>query len=72
MRHRQSDLSNDTTLRKAILRYNHVGWYADKVLGFIRQYDQLAPSTRTGKNVGTTPATTGYWTQFDWAIRRVV
>ncbi|MCX4673667.1 bifunctional lytic transglycosylase/C40 family peptidase [Streptomyces sp. NBC_01381] len=41
----KSDLSNDTTLRKAILRYNNAGWYADKVLGFIRQYDQLAPST---------------------------
>ncbi|MFD4482799.1 C40 family peptidase [Streptomyces sp. NPDC058471] len=174
----KNDLGNDAQLRKAILRYNQSGKYADDVTGFIRQYDQLAPSTdnsaaggragdviqaalaqqgrpyvwgggstsgptkggfdcsgllvyafykgahitlprtsqamrslkgavsrsdlkpgdiivinndgnwghvglyigggkmvhapRTGKNVETTPVTTGYWTQYDWAIRRVL
>jgi hypothetical protein len=43
-----SDLSDEGQLRKAILRYNNAGWYADKVLGFIRQYDQLSPAATTG------------------------
>ncbi|WP_330309853.1 MULTISPECIES: bifunctional lytic transglycosylase/C40 family peptidase [unclassified Streptomyces] len=44
----KSDLSDDAQLRKAILRYNHASSYADKVLGFIHQYDQLAPAVTTG------------------------
>ncbi|MFH8736825.1 NlpC/P60 family protein [Streptomyces sp. NPDC017964] len=49
----KNDLSDDAQLRKAILRYNHAGWYADKVLGFIHQYDQLAPAaTAGGSEVG--------------------
>ncbi|WP_327666435.1 MULTISPECIES: C40 family peptidase [unclassified Streptomyces] len=43
-----SDLSDDAQLRKAILRYNHSGAYADKVMGYIRQYDQLAPAVTSG------------------------
>jgi hypothetical protein len=48
----KNDLSNEGQLRKAILRYNNAGWYADKVIGFIRQYDQLAPSTDGNTAVG--------------------
>lgn len=44
----KSDLSDDAQLRKAILRYNNAGWYADKVIGYVRQYDQLAPAVTTG------------------------
>lgn len=40
----KTDLRNDTQLRKAVLRYNHSGTYADKVIGYIRQYDQLSPA----------------------------
>ncbi|MFF1593085.1 lytic transglycosylase domain-containing protein [Streptomyces sp. NPDC058286] len=36
-----SNLSDDAQLRKAVLRYNHAGWYADEVLQNIRQYDQV-------------------------------
>ncbi|MGW1364738.1 C40 family peptidase [Streptomyces chartreusis] len=49
-----SDLSNEAQLRKAVLRYNDAGWYADKVLGFVRQYDQLAPTTADKGDVGGT------------------
>jgi cell wall-associated NlpC family hydrolase len=42
-----SDLSNDTQLRQAILRYNHSSEYADKVIGYIHQYDTLAPAVTT-------------------------
>lgn len=45
-----SDLSDEAQLRTAILRYNHSGEYADKVTGYIRQYDQLAPTATTGGN----------------------
>ncbi|MEU5773450.1 C40 family peptidase [Streptomyces venezuelae] len=48
----KSDLSNDTQLRRAILRYNHSATYADDVSGFIRQYDQLAPATSDNTAVG--------------------
>ncbi|MFD4715349.1 lytic transglycosylase domain-containing protein [Streptomyces sp. NPDC058430] len=36
----RSDLSDDAQLRKAALRYNHAGWYADKVLQYVHQYGQ--------------------------------
>ncbi|MFF9569968.1 lytic transglycosylase domain-containing protein [Streptomyces sp. NPDC014685] len=36
----RSDLNDDAQLRKAVLRYNHAGWYADKVLRHVRQYDR--------------------------------
>lgn len=39
-----NDLSNESQLRRSILRYNQAGWYADKVIGFIRQYDQAGPT----------------------------
>ncbi|MER6075474.1 bifunctional lytic transglycosylase/C40 family peptidase [Streptomyces sp. NPDC001817] len=42
-----SDLSDDAQLRQAILRYNHSGDYADKVIGYIHQYDTLAPAVTT-------------------------
>ncbi|MGW7276635.1 C40 family peptidase [Streptomyces sp. NPDC054864] len=41
----KKNLGDEAQLRRSILRYNNAGWYADKVLGFIHQYDQLAPST---------------------------
>ncbi|MFG2885738.1 lytic transglycosylase domain-containing protein [Streptomyces sp. NPDC048297] len=46
-----SDLSDDTQLRKAVLRYNHASWYADEVLQNVHQYDQLAAVLgNTGSN----------------------
>ncbi|MFI5634697.1 NlpC/P60 family protein [Streptomyces sp. NPDC051664] len=49
----RTDLRNDAQLRKAVLRYNRSGAYADKVIGYIRQYDQLTPAgTPRGTAVG--------------------
>ncbi|MFF3460524.1 NlpC/P60 family protein [Streptomyces sp. NPDC002730] len=52
----KTDLRNDTQLRKAVLRYNHSGAYADKVIGYIRQYDQLTPSGAPGGIAAGGPA----------------
>ncbi|MEU2159102.1 bifunctional lytic transglycosylase/C40 family peptidase [Streptomyces sp. NPDC019396] len=43
-----SDLRNPAQLRKALLRYNNAGWYADKVTAHIRRYDQLTPTAPGG------------------------
>ncbi|MFG2437874.1 NlpC/P60 family protein [Streptomyces sp. NPDC048508] len=37
----KTDLNDGAQLRKAILRYNHAGWYADKVIKYIHEYDQI-------------------------------
>ncbi|MFG2645947.1 hypothetical protein ACGFYP_33825 [Streptomyces sp. NPDC048370] len=39
-----SDLTADAQLRKAVLRYNQSGAYADEVIGHVHAYDQLTPS----------------------------
>jgi cell wall-associated NlpC family hydrolase len=50
----KSDMSNPAQLRKALLRYNNAGWYADKVTAHIRRYDRLTPTAAVG-----IPAATG-------------
>ncbi|MFZ3562876.1 lytic transglycosylase domain-containing protein [Streptomyces sp. BH097] len=50
-----SDLSDDAQLRKAALRYNHAGWYADEVLGYVRQYDQAGDSLGNTGSDGPVP-----------------
>lgn len=46
-----SDLSDDAQLRKAALRYNHAGWYANEVLQYVHQYDQAGDVLgNTGSN----------------------
>ncbi|MBV7249300.1 NlpC/P60 family protein [Streptomyces sp. MW-W600-10] len=43
-----SDLTDGAQLRKAVLRYNNAGWYADKVISRIRAYDQLGDDPTGG------------------------
>ncbi|MFG2774764.1 hypothetical protein [Streptomyces sp. NPDC048350] len=48
-----SDLTDDAQLRKAVLRYNRSGAYADEVIGNVHAYDQLTPSS--SGPAGTSP-----------------
>ncbi|MFE6894795.1 glycoside hydrolase [Streptomyces sp. NPDC057694] len=50
-----SDLSDDAQLRKAALRYNHAGWYADEVLQYVRQYDQAGSTLGNTGSGGPVP-----------------
>ncbi|MGQ4732591.1 C40 family peptidase [Streptomyces sp. Ju416(a)] len=43
-----SNLTDETQLRKAVLRYNNAGWYADKVISRIRAYDRLGADPTGG------------------------
>ncbi|MER6476883.1 C40 family peptidase [Streptomyces filamentosus] len=43
-----SDLADDAQLRRAVLRYNQSGAYADEVIGYVHTYDRLG-------TVGTGP-----------------
>ncbi|MFI0212413.1 NlpC/P60 family protein [Streptomyces diastaticus] len=52
-----NDLRDEGQARRAILRYNASGQYADDVLGHIRQYDQLAVTPLDGE--ATTGGTAG-------------
>ncbi|MFC9734246.1 NlpC/P60 family protein [Streptomyces roseolus] len=45
-----SDLGDDAQLRKAVLRYNQSGAYADEVLGHVHAYDRLGTA---GSGAGT-------------------
>lgn len=49
-----SDLADDTQLRRAVLRYNQSGAYADEVLGHVHTYDRLGTTgTKTLQFSGT-------------------
>ncbi|MFJ2060358.1 hypothetical protein ACIOMM_31085 [Streptomyces sp. NPDC087908] len=48
-----SDLGNDAQLRKAVLRYNQSGAYAEEVIGHIHAYDRLGTAGGTGAGVKT-------------------
>ncbi|RII06956.1 Murein DD-endopeptidase MepM [Streptomyces sp. YIM 130001] len=58
----KTNLTDTGQLRKAILRYNNAGWYADKVLTLIRAYDKMTPK-QAGKGTGSGPGSgAGRWT----------
>ncbi|MFC9486669.1 lytic transglycosylase domain-containing protein, partial [Streptomyces hydrogenans] len=43
-----SDLGDDAQLRKAVLRYNQSGAYADEVIGHVHTYDRLGTAGAAG------------------------
>nr|WP_240981715.1 NlpC/P60 family protein [Streptomyces sp. R302] len=47
-----SDLGDDAQLRKAVLRYNQSGAYADEVLGHVHAYDRLGTAGAEGTTAG--------------------
>ncbi|MFJ8133374.1 hypothetical protein [Streptomyces hydrogenans] len=47
-----SDLSDDAQLRKAVLRYNQSGAYADEVIGHVHTYDRLGTTGTGGTGSG--------------------
>ncbi|WUW19308.1 lytic transglycosylase domain-containing protein [Streptomyces sp. NBC_01463] len=50
------NLNDDAQLRKAALRYNHAGWYADKVLRYVHEYDQAGAGPGQSGTGGPVPA----------------
>ncbi|MEU8883907.1 hypothetical protein [Streptomyces hydrogenans] len=47
-----SDLGDDAQLRKAVLRYNQSGAYADEVIGHVHAYDRLGTAGAGGTTAG--------------------
>lgn len=50
----KTNLGDQRQLRQAILRYNGVGWYANKVLARIHAYDRLGTNPGQSKETSTT------------------
>ncbi|MYS39639.1 hypothetical protein K388_06960 [Streptomyces sp. KhCrAH-43] len=53
----KADLNDTAQLRKAALRYNHAGWYADDVLKYVREYDQAGGEPGKTGGGGPVPVT---------------